>query len=1419
MRIFATQKKTSTLLCTLFALWVLVAPATAQKLSVLDLGTAIHSSNPADRIYGSWGINLGGQVAGFTNFAGAQAFRWDDVLGSTNLGIIGNTSHAYAINDGNRTVGDFNGVATVWEGDGSRVIIGYLPGSYLQPQSRALGLNNVGQVVGVSTADSGDDNAFIWDNAHGIVGLGIVGTARSINIWGQVTGRVQISPGGTYQTYIWTPYAPNGITGEYIVLGGYETEGVSINDSRQIVGNTSSQAFKGDANGLHFLSGLPGGGKYWANSINNLGFVAGAATTSKGEIHAVYWDDKEQIHDLNPMMDKSGDGWTLSEVRSINDTGWMVGTGFYNREWHGFSVAPPDITQIATDRLQFLTSNQSVWHKGTSGINKHYPFTLFKWDTGRFNHRLNFGLGYIGADAFSNGKVTMDAHLILNEGGATIHYPVTTKIQFPNAQDIAPGTQFVVSSSFTPGANQNFVTKSPEVRAILTGHLEMANKIAFEAGLKLLFTNPSISFDLASLLGLSTFNHDAVVLDSKWFYSPDKWFHFVIEDIVYGDIRLPNIIVNGALDNNQPQLGTLIGKGHDDFFILKGSITNIIAKIFGLTLKKEIKFPEKEDDYKKADFKTKLAAAIAQLFIGLAFGFDQELTFTALPHIRLVLPTALPWIDPQGGEHNSDIIDFNAGESIKLTMPQSNDPILKIIPQFTLPSQIHNRTTLTTRFYWEVEGLSASIAITVLDHSLGPWGFNLDAKGTGGIIPLLDIYNKTFDVDSFPQLTGAPFTVVTKSHKAGVLSQVTPAQTTMWIIDSRDPNGSLKAFNQFVAKTTSIVLKGRNFTRTTQVLLEYYGASVLLTPVKVSGSTIKILLPNKYLLLPGVARFTAVDKDSPSNSIDFTIAYPAPGLARGVPDIFASDPNPLDAQIVVSGNKFINIPDYFWSPNTKFPKRLIQKFWNRLYTTSMPATFPDFPFFDTDANGQAKTSPTPAPTVTLYWNDQPLPLFGGTGKTGFIPATLPASYYSTAGIARVYLMNPAPGGGFSSVKLTRIAAPTPEIVSLSPAFTTPGSPAFTLTIAGNSSIPKDAHNVDDASARGFVPNSLVLWDGTPRTPRYISPVELQLDVSAADVATGGTHTLAVVNPSIKADGSLVQLTSTGVPFNVGNPTPQLTSLNPPIALTGSSAFDPPQNGQVSNLSITGSGFLPTSRTFINGQERTANYISPTLIGMLLLPSDVATAGSFSITVSNPTPGGGSSLPLTLTVQDGLDSVLLAPPVVAGGNSSTGTIRLSYKTVEDTPVLLSTSNIAVTIPTMVTVPKGASTVDFTITTVGVSVVTTGDIIAKLGTVTKKQSLTVNPVALSSITLAQASIQGGNEVTGTISLDAIASLGDIQISVSSDNPNATVPASVTITKGSQSANFTVKTVAVTSDVTVTISATLNGVTKTVLLKITP
>ena len=196
------------------------------------------------------------------------------------------------------------------------------------------------------------------------------------------------------------------------------------------------------------------------------------------------------------------------------------------------------------------------------------------------------------------------------------------------------------------------------------------------------------------------------------------------------------------------------------------------------------------------------------------------------------------------------------------------------------------------------------------------------------------------------------------------------------------------------------------------------------------------------------------------------------------------------------------------------------------------------------------------------------------------------------------------GGGGSSPPAGGITPPQtdtrPVITSLSPSSAQVGAITFTLTVKG----------------KNFTSGAEVRWNGSERPTAYVSATELRADISSADVASAGTAKVVVWNLSPKVEFSAE------ASFAINNPVPVLYSLNPLRITAGSPA---------TTLVLYGENFVPGSLVQIDGAGRTGTIINSTRLSVTLTAADLAAARSVPIQVRNPSPGGGTSGQIALSV--------------------------------------------------------------------------------------------------------------------------------------------------------------------------------------------
>ncbi len=244
-------------------------------------------------------------------------------------------------------------------------------------------------------------------------------------------------------------------------------------------------------------------------------------------------------------------------------------------------------------------------------------------------------------------------------------------------------------------------------------------------------------------------------------------------------------------------------------------------------------------------------------------------------------------------------------------------------------------------------------------------------------------------------------------------------------------------------------------------------------------------------------------------------------------------------------------------------------------------------------------------------------------STNQLTAAVPGTDTATAGTFPITVFTPPGGssGGTSTPPLYfTVNNPVPTTTApLSPASCVVGTGPFTLTVNGSS----------------FVTSSSVQWNGTALATTYVSATQLTATVPASDCTTAGTATVTVFNATPGGG------TSNGQTFTCDNPAPTATSLSPTSAEVSGAAF---------TLTVYGTNFVPTSTVNWNSSGRATTYVSGTELQAAILATDLTAQGTALVTVTNPTPGGGTSSPgLPLPIEPA-KAVLTSP---AGGTVLTG----------------------------------------------------------------------------------------------------------------------------------------------------------------------
>jgi probable HAF family extracellular repeat protein len=324
--------------------------------SITDLGTLGGANASANA------INNQGQTAGsLTNISGnPQAFQ-----STTNITPAGASgASASSINNSGQVAGTtyVNGVAhaTTWTNGAAQ---------YLAPiggtDAYGMGINDFGQVTGMSETSSGDGHAFL--NTAGIMtDLGVLngGTWSSgygVNDSGQVVGYGDNSM-GRFRGFVWS--SSTGMV-QLGTLGGGNSYAMAINGSGEITGTAQlssgyMHAFSSNGSSLTDLGTL-GGLSSNGYGINASGGIVGYSLTAGNSATHAFLDQNGVMYDLNTLL-AGLTGWELTAAYGINDSGQIAGTGTFNGVEHAFLLDPvrsPLIEQFAPLQSQSVVPEPS----------------------------------------------------------------------------------------------------------------------------------------------------------------------------------------------------------------------------------------------------------------------------------------------------------------------------------------------------------------------------------------------------------------------------------------------------------------------------------------------------------------------------------------------------------------------------------------------------------------------------------------------------------------------------------------------------------------------------------------------------------------------------------------------------------------------------------------------------------------------------------------------------------------------------------------------------------------------------------------------------------------------------------------------------------------------------------------------------
>ncbi len=232
---------------------------------------------------------------------------------------------------------------------------------------------------------------------------------------------------------------------------------------------------------------------------------------------------------------------------------------------------------------------------------------------------------------------------------------------------------------------------------------------------------------------------------------------------------------------------------------------------------------------------------------------------------------------------------------------------------------------------------------------------------------------------------------------------------------------------------------------------------------------------------------------------------------------------------------------------------------------------------------------------------------------------------SSGNLRFVYDNNSDLSSPIARIKLPAITANTWTFVNLSLSGTRTSILSYGFEINNKSNLDNTTINIDDIL---LGPGSPVFLNGVSniRLLTLSTGQNISITYGSGGGASGASAPLVgqmstfLAKTRISDSGILTNILTSPV-ITVNNPVPTLSSISPTSTIAGGAQF---------TLTVYGTNFNASSSVNLNGSPRVTNYISSNQLSVIILNSDIANAGTSTITVINPSPGGGTSTGATLT---------------------------------------------------------------------------------------------------------------------------------------------------------------------------------------------
>ncbi|MFK7884850.1 MAG: hypothetical protein AB8F26_11780 [Phycisphaerales bacterium] len=978
------------------------------------------------------------------------------------------------------------------------------------------------------------------------------------------------------------------------------------------------QVITGDFPGVYFY--VPRGGAPWIGRIDE-------------EDGTLLWE-----HDAPADVT-----YTLPSILTVDGGGSVFSGGDEsgtNSDYvlRKFSQPTPDDPTIQTAHPNLVLGDQSIWAPGinqvsTSGsLGGELPIDFDEGFSagGYFN---TFLLGEFGGsiDFDIDSEFDLGYRAEASGGSVDIKLPLDIEWTIPAPNDIGidpknPDAPIIVQieTAFEYNDAAEMTTCfTPYYNAGLTGSFDAGIEFSMSATAfsQTLFdeiiVNESVSVDEGYIPFLSV----QYIFDYLGYPPDGDW---LTQAYVWGNVtaRYPVITAQASLVNGEMQTGEI----RDNFFRSRSNLTELLMSIFypGLSPLNQ------QGSGSKYGINGSFDYGALQFILGLDFESTQSFGLTDItPRVRYE-------IRDNAGDTPFATVVQDLGDPLVFELPADSDA--HVTPFVFAEAQFNNRTALALvpKLIFEVLSFAASFGFS-------SWQlFDIDKCFFCDEVGLGDIFNFTLYDTDFPltlsEVEVAPLIVTGATASGPTLIGSSRSVMDMFIYDQTAPTPG--AFNVIASRESKSLLYGNDFepsgnNNTTKAWITHLGRTEELDAVVLNDATMLVDVPNRFRMLPGVARLQVTTGLGTSRMLDLPMQYPTPRLDTVNPGIWAADPdlNVIPVQVIdrnnpLGNNTFIARRDYY--------RVLRDELWSGFTAGGLSAD-EYFPCFDFDA--------LPAIPSVLFGGN-PLPPYIQPVENGILNARLAPSDFDRPRVVDVVLCTPGPGGGVSETRQFHVAAPRPVTAIIDPpeiepgGELLPGEDRFELRILGPRHVPT-WDGFEEPKFSNFNADTVVLFDGVPVETEFFGSGELRALVPPALVQHPRRVYVTVHTPDngteylerlVDGAGNVVSFEmvpsggeSAPIAFDVRFRQPEIELLTPSVVSALDPAFDlRPLGQEQANLQVLGRNFRDGAVVLVDGVPRPTEYVGRRILKVQLSPEDVATPGVRRIAVLNPGVSGDTS---------------------------------------------------------------------------------------------------------------------------------------------------------------------------------------------------